>query len=54
MSLFALTTYIISAYPLKCTILLSAFFIEVKIQIKQITSFHDEITLNQIETMFQT
>ena len=43
----------LSVCPLKCTILLIALFIDVKIQIKKST-FHDEITLNQIETMFQT
>ena len=49
------TRYIwLSVHPLKCNILLHALFIEVKIPIKKITLFHDEITLNQIETMLQT
>ena len=44
----------LSTCPLKYTILLSAHSIEVKIQIKKFTLFHDEITSNQIGTMFLT
>ena len=39
----------LSVRPLKCTILLSALFLEVKIQIKKIPLFQDEITSDQIE-----
>ena len=44
----------LSACPHKCTILLSALFLVVEIRIKKITLFHDEITSNQVKTMFQT
>ena len=37
-------------HSIKCAF----YFIKVKIPINKITLFHDEITLNQIETMFQT
>ena len=39
----------LSACSIKCAIRLSVVFLEVKIQIKEITLFHDEITSNQIE-----
>ena len=43
----------LSTCPLKCVIILRAFFIGVKIQIKKITLFHDKIISNKIGTMFQ-
>ena len=51
----------LSTCPLKCVIILRAFFIGVKIQIKKITLFHDKIGTRKsrkssmkVEIMFQT
>ena len=43
----------LSACPINCAILLSDRFIEVKIKIKRIKLFYDEITSDRIENTFQ-
>ena len=45
--------YSSSSHTYKCLILLSELFIEVKIKIKIIKLFYDEITSDRIENTFQ-